>query len=519
MLQQANPTCNLTGRTATLWFFGFAEFWTLLWAVLPGLIHHGYRPDVVELQFIGPEWVLATRKHPMLPAWILESINIVTGRAFVAPFIASQLCVLLTLWSVWSLGRKVLSERLALVGTFAMLPYWFFTVESIKYNQNTVLTAFWTFAIFLLFQAIQTNRTIYWFGTGVALGLAFQSKYSTVFLVAAMLLFLLSHSKTRSFWKKPGPYITALVAFLIFLPHLIWLWQDNFETLQYARMQNAGKEADLWSHVLAPFQFIVCELGYLICSMVILIPCLGWKWHKKSLSDDHVVAGRQLLLFCIGVPFVMHIVLALFAGKSLNADYGASFWPFSGILLLLCFRASDDSRSFGSVVRRACFFELVMVAVLLGQSLLSPYITNSARRFHFPMQSLGAECDRIWSSRFAAPCPYVSGDWWCAGNAAITMKDRPSVHFYWNNIDKENIKPTGTWSEDTDVNAHGGLILWPLPEGDTPENNEHDPMVPEYIDRRFPAANDQKEILVLPYNTGAPIAPLRIGVAVIPPPE
>ena len=66
---------------ATLWFWSVVGLFATLWILLPTLLHSSYRIDVIELQAIAPQWVWATRKHPMLPAWILESINVLTGRS------------------------------------------------------------------------------------------------------------------------------------------------------------------------------------------------------------------------------------------------------------------------------------------------------------------------------------------------------------------------------------------------------------------------------------------------------
>lgn len=139
---------------------------------------------------------------------------------------------MLSLWSVWRFGRIVLSERLALIGTLVMLPYWFFTVESIKYNQNTPLITLWTLSILLVFQAFRTNRIRYWFGSGITIGLAFNSKYSAVFLVLAILVYMFVQPEGRKYWKTIGPYLTTLTAFLIFLPQLIWLYENDFATLR-----------------------------------------------------------------------------------------------------------------------------------------------------------------------------------------------------------------------------------------------------------------------------------------------
>jgi len=323
------------------------------------------------------------------------------------------------------------------------------------------------------------------------------------------------HSQWRKLWKYPGPYITTLIAFLIFLPHLIWLYQDDFTTLAYAQ---SGQEfaTSFLSRFIHPLTFLLCEATYLILSVLILLPILGWCWRRKQHKNSAEKDAEFYLFFCIGVPLGLHILISGVANTALLADYGAAFWPFFAVYLLLKFQANDHPASYSRSFRNLLCAEWLLICVFFVQTIVSPYLTGTPRRFHFPMQQLGVECDRIWSSRFAIPCPWISGDWWLAGNAAYSMKDRPSVHFYYDGISDPQAKPTGTWSQDADVNKQGGLILWLSTDGNAQVEADRPP-VPEYVARRFPRAEVLPETLTLRYQTGANVPPVKVGVAMIPP--
>ena len=529
---------NGGGFRATWWFWTVVLSFAGLWILLPLLFHTGYKPDVIELQFIGKEWVLATRKHPMLPAWILELINILTNRSFAAPFIASALCTVVTLFAVWRLAQKVLSERLALIGTFAMLPFWSITVESIQFNQNTVLMACWTLTMLMFHNAFQTNKKRWWIAAGLTLGLGFHAKYTIILLAIAILFYSLRISRFRRYWKETGPWLTVSLSFAVFLPHLIWLYQTGFwETVAYA----AGRQkfqTGLMPHFLFSAEWVVCQFGLiLLAPLVLLIPCLGHKWKIRLPQSDLEKETLQYLLYCIIFPFFVFFLFAAVFKSSVNAAHGYTLWFFLGIYLLLRFQRQDSAEVFRRSFRWSSFAVLVMAVVFILQAVASPYLTGTARRFHFPMRELGAECDRIWSSRFETPCPYTSGEWVYAGNAAYTMKDRPSVHFYCSlhvrgNIGDPEAVPTGTWATDEDVNQKGGIILWQASRPSEAnsklfsgirlkqETSESlDLPIPDWVHRRFPRAEVFPEILELRYKTGADIPPLRIGIALVPPPK
>ena len=506
-----------------------------LWLLLPLLFHPGYKPDVIELQIIAKEWVLATRKHPMLPAWILELLNIFTNRSFAAPYIASALCTIVTLFSVWQLARKVLSERLALVGTFAMLPFWSITIESIQFNQNTVLMACWTLTILMFYNALQTNKKRWWIAAGITLGLGLHAKYPMILLVGAILLYSLWIPRFRRYWKETGPWLTVAISFLIFLPHLIWLFYAGFlATIEYAAGRQEQYPSSIGAYFYGPIKWTMSQFFlFLPAPLILLIPCLGRKWQLRSLQSELEKETLQYLLCCIFFPFLIFGLFAVVIGSTVISAYGYTLWFFLGVVLLLRFQYQDSVSTFRRTLRWTSFVVIVMVVVFIVQAVGSPYLVGTARRFHFPMRELGAECDRIWSDKFPnSPCHYTSGQWKFAAYAAYIMKDRPSVLFYYEGLEDTQGIPTGTWATDEDVNQKGGIILWQaskLPEVRSKlfsgirvgnETTEvQDLPTPEWVHRRFPKAEVLPEILELPYKTGARIPPLRIGIAVIPPPE
>jgi len=498
-------TTAMSKSQATLWFWAITLTFAGLWLILPSLLHYSYKGDTVELQFIGKEWVLATTNHLMLSAWMLEIVNILTHRAFAAPFIVSAFCTIAMLFSIWQLARNVLSEKLALVATFVMLPYLPFTLKSFLYNPNTALMTFWVLSTLTFYYAFQTNKKRWWIAAGLTLGLGLHAKYTMILLAFTLLSYSLWFPRFRRYWKESGPWLTVLISFTIFVPHLIWLYQMDFATIRYA--SGAMVERPIvggWvDHLLCPIIFALGNLGLLLISpILLLIPSLGWRWKRRLPENDTERETLNYLLCCMTIPFLL---LAIVVGiqECVRTTYGFPLWFFLGVFLLLQFQRQDSDLSFFRSMKWTSLAVLPFVVIFIIQATLGPHLTNKPSHYHFPMRELGAECDRIWSDRFDSPCPYITGDWGIAGNAAHRMKDRPSVHFYWN----VEGPPTSTWSTYEDVNQKGGIILWEASE-----------QVPEWVYRRFPNAEVLPEILELPYKTAAKIPPLRIGIAIVPPP-
>jgi hypothetical protein len=82
-------------------------------------------------------------------------------------------------------------------------------------------------AIYAVVGALQTplrSRASlgWWSAAGIALGLAFCSKYTSILMPIGVVIALSFRSSLRTRFAEPGPYVACLVATLIFLPVLRW---------------------------------------------------------------------------------------------------------------------------------------------------------------------------------------------------------------------------------------------------------------------------------------------------------
>ena len=506
---------------ATVWFWSVTLIFAGLWMALPSLLHSAYKADTIELQFIAKEWVWSTTKHPMMSAWLLEICNILTHRAFAAPFIASAFCTVIILFSVWRLARNVLPEEHALLGTFVMLPYLPLTLKSCLYNPNTALMLFWTLAIFTFYYAFQTNKKRWWIAAGLSLGLGFHAKYVIVLLVIALLFYSLWFPRFRRYWTETGPWLTVMISFAVFVPHLIWLYRMEspatagyvFNALDWNAVgaQNKFTTGNMLGHLTCPILFILGEFALIAVSpILLLVPSLGWRWKRRTIGNETEKETLNYLLCCIGIPLLLLIGICGIK-EIVRTTYGFPLWFFLGVWLLLRLERRDCNSSFVRSMKWIIATVSVFVVVFMVQSVYGPHITGKPSHVHYPMREIGVECDRIWYSRFDTPCRYVSGSsYMLCGFASYSMKDQPSAHCYDTWLGSHGPVPIGTWATDADVKHQGGIIIW-----ETPDLSE--PTIPDWLRHRFPRAEVVPEVPELPYKTNANIPPLRIGVALLPP--
>lgn len=63
---------------------------------------------------------------------------------------------------------------------------------------------------------------LWWLVTGAAVGLAFSSKYTSIFLPVGVVGAFIARPSLRDRLAEPGPYIACVIASIVFLPVLVW---------------------------------------------------------------------------------------------------------------------------------------------------------------------------------------------------------------------------------------------------------------------------------------------------------
>jgi hypothetical protein len=128
---------------------------------------------------------------------------------------------------------------------------------------------------------------------------------------------------------------------------------------------------------------------------------------------------------------------------------------------------------------------------------------------HFPGRETAARVQAVWRERFDQPLLVVGGEWMLAANVALYS--RPRLRVYGGGPHARHPDPSpqdNPWISDEALKRTGGILLWSA--------DRQDPAIAARLCRRFPTL-EALDPVALSWKTGAPIAPLRMGMAVIPP--
>jgi len=225
----------------------------------------------------------------------------------VLPAIAGAATVALAMLLARQLGGRRFAQALAGLSVLAAPIY--LGMDSIL-TMNAFEPLFWMGCIYLLIRTVQTGNSRLWLWFGVVAGLGIQNKHSTLLFAFAVSLAIIASPQRREV-LKPWIWLGGGIAFLIFLPNLLWQIGHDFPTLETLRnVQATGKNI-----ALTPLQFLWEQI-------LLLHPPLFPVWFAGLIS---LIAGRQRRMQSLGWTYI--ILLAMMILLKAKNYYLAPIYP------------------------------------------------------------------------------------------------------------------------------------------------------------------------------------------------
>jgi hypothetical protein len=193
--------------------------------------------------------------QPPLSIAILWLVRHVAGTSLIALRVVAALTLAAAILVTGSIARRLgggaLAAGLAMT-TLAIAPI-VLAIGSF-YSMNVFDLLIWTVAIRVFIDCLEAPRTDRWIALGVMLGLGLLNKISILWLGAGFGAALLLTPSRRHLLTR-GPYLAALIAAVMFLPHVLWQAAHAWPTLEFIRNAGAVK-----MQVTAPLSFLAAEI-------------------------------------------------------------------------------------------------------------------------------------------------------------------------------------------------------------------------------------------------------------------
>jgi hypothetical protein len=156
----------------------------------------------------------------------------------------------------------------------------------------------WAGCALILIRIIKTGNQKLWLWFGLIGGIALENKYGIVFFATGVVAGLLL-TRQRSVFLKPWIWLGGLLAFLIFLPNLVWNIQHGFPFFEMlANIRNSGRNVPL-THL----QFLG-QLGLHMNPVGVLIVLAGlWFFFAHLQGKQFRVLGWASLVLLAVIMF------------------------------------------------------------------------------------------------------------------------------------------------------------------------------------------------------------------------
>ncbi len=263
-------------------------------------------------------------------------------------------------WFVYLVGRDVFeSPKAGFFGALAMELTPIFSVGSILMTTDVLFICFWAAAIWFVRRALGARRAGWWYAAGLCVGLGFLAKYTMVFFVPCLLLFLLFSRRDRLWLRRYEPYAAGILSLVVVTPVLYWNILHGEVTIRHT-MGQAHVGSGAFS--IAPLlEFLGAQAG-LVTPLILL--GLAWGILRCFSEGFRFKRSGPLLLFFTSAPVFLFFLFVSLHGKvqanwaiaSYVGAFPAAAWASLAVL-------REGRRASRRVFRAAMFFSLAVGAV------------------------------------------------------------------------------------------------------------------------------------------------------------
>lgn len=454
MLQVSLPVELLRAQPAAI-------FWTAtlaqaaLWWLFPMLFYLGPPGDLAQTLAIGHEFQLGSFLGPPLAFWLAEIAFLLLGSAGV--YLLAQICVVVTYWAVFALGRSIVGIHHAVIAVLLMVGVSTFTVPSPDFGPPT-LTMMLTALIYLHFwRAIGEGKRNYWFYVAFEIGLIMLTSVFGLFLAGLLALFVGTTDRGRAALGAIEPWIAGLVVVVMLFPYLIWLDTvgDVITPIMVRMHSQEAADANLfeWARLL---------LGLLLAhGGLALLIVLASGWRLREAKDVPVFErapidpfARHFVYFFAIAPAFVATLVAVVIGLHMPIGGAAPAVVLSGLAVVVAIGDSINVHR-QRVVGVAWGALLVVPALIMVCAILIlPWIASVDLKIAQPADAIGRFFSDSFQRRTGKPLAIVSGDMSTAELVAYGAASRPSVYF-------AAAPEQSPWITPEDLRLKGAVIVWP----------------------------------------------------------
>jgi 4-amino-4-deoxy-L-arabinose transferase-like glycosyltransferase len=389
----------------------------ILWTIVPYFSNKNLPLDVIEALAWGQDFDFGYNKHPPLSAWIPGLLFKIFANKDWVYYLLSQVFIVISFIFLWKISSIFFKKKtLILLSIISIEGIAFYSFETPQFNVNICQIPLWIITIYFFWKCIKNNRITDWILLGIFSALGFLTKYIFAYLLLSLFAYLIF-----IFFKKKKFNFNCLYALLIFIllitPHLQWLKQNNFITIQYALKRGGLNEFNIYNHLLNPFKFIISQLTILVPFLLLIYSLVKKLKFKFFLKDEKFT----FLIFSFLLPFILILATSIITGSKIKTMWMIPFYSLTGIFFI--FLLQDQI----SLKKLKIFNILLFLFLILSPTLYSLRSIYFDSRTGYEGKKVASEIEKEWKLISRNNISNVGFSEWYAGNLSYHLSNRPKV--------------------------------------------------------------------------------------------
>ena len=396
-------------------FFTFLFAHLAIWTLVPALTNQNLPLDTIEALAWGSNLDCGFNKHPPLSAFSVEIFYQIFGNQDWAYYFLSQIFVVISFFVVWKFSEDFFQNKIhGLITVLLLEGIYFYNYTTPEFNVYVCELPFWALTVLYCWKGFKDNETSDWLIFGLFAALGVLSHYLFIYLLAGMDVFFLYMILKKKINFKC--LVSLIPFFLVLLPHLIWLTENDYTTITYGLHRTGTGDQNFLNHLFHPIIFLGKQIGILI-PFFLMVVLLASKFKTKFNFKDK----KLLFLLTINIiPIILMFLTSMLMGVKIRTMWMTPFYLFFGVLIIYIFQSQINLNKLKS-----------FVSVFLILFIFSPFayayvsITQTDKRTDYPGKENAEIIQKWWNNEHGGKITKVIGNEWEAGNLSYHLKDRP----------------------------------------------------------------------------------------------
>ena len=419
---------NVLNRNINNIFFIFALSHLIIWVFVPSLTNKNLPLDTIEALAWGSNLDWGFNKHPPMSAFFSEVFFQIFGSQDWVFYLLSQIFVLIAFYYVFKLSNEILQNiKLGLISVLLLESIYFYNFTTPEFNVNVCQLPFWSLLVYYSWKIYETKeiKFVDCFLIGLFAALGFLSKYLFIYILLSvdlLFIWLIFIKKIKKFDFK---YLISFEVFIVLLvPHLIWLFENDFITILYGLQRTGLESSNILDHFKFPLIFLAKQIGLLIPFLILIFLLVKKIKFKLDFKDKKLM----FLIFINICPIILMFITSAITGSKIRTMWMTPFYLFFGVLFVYIFQSQINIQKIRSFSYGFLFLFFLSPILYSYES-----ISNINKRTDYPGKEIAAKVQIVWDQDFDKEIEFITGNEWDAGNLSYHLKSRPKWEGYTNN--------------------------------------------------------------------------------------